>query len=184
MAKFTGVKSPRRLLSNLGSLKVNYLRKIPTLSLGIIGIALAGCTNMLATQKVDRTTYFHPVRQVAPEPIYNRITMVRPPDTLPFMPIGVRQPYVNRDVRNVGIQADNVPLEEAAEMIASAMGYKHYCSSLIAKRRVSIKQNGTIEQLATDLSSKEKIEVVIDHDAREIRFLQQRVKGNNDSSVR
>ncbi len=139
---------------------------------------------MLQTEKVERTTYFHPVRQVAPEPIYNRITMVRPPDTLPFMPIGVRQPYVNRDVRNVGIQADDVPLEEAAEMIAGAMGYKSYCSSLIAKRKVSIKQNGTIEQLAADLSSKEKIEVVIDHDSREIRFLQQRDKGDNDSLAR
>lgn len=176
MTKAGGVNYSLKVLSETIILQGVFLRKISITLVGVLGIALTGCGNMMANQKVERTTYFHPVRQVAPEPIYNRITMVRPPDTLPFMPIGVRQPYVNRDVRNVGIQADDVPLEEAAEMIASAMGYKHYCSSLIAKRKVSIKQNGTIEQLAADLSRKENIEVVIDHDSREIRFLQQRGK--------
>lgn len=180
MTKAVSLNYSSKIASETSILRLGLLRKFPIAAVGILGITLTGCANMLATQKVERTTFFHPVRQVAPEPIYNRITMVRPPDTLPFMPIGVRQPYVNRDVRNVGIQADNVPLEEAAEMIASAMGYKHYCSSLIAKRKVSIKQNGTIEQLAADLSTKEQIEVVIDHDAREIRFLQQRGTGSNN----
>lgn len=60
-------------------------------------------------------------------------------------------------------------VEQATETLAATMGYRYYCSSLVAERKISLDKTGTIQQLIEELESKGHVRVVIDEELKDIR---------------
>jgi hypothetical protein len=67
----------------------------------------------------------------------------------------------------------NATLEEASRSLAATAQYASYCSSLIAKQKISFNQLGTLDELAEAISRQAGIRVVVDHEGQAIRFLPQ-----------
>ena len=107
-------------------------------------------------------------QQLAPQPVYNRLRNVELPDVMPPATAEMRgQKYMPV----VHLELKTARLEEVASALASLGRYRSYCAGTIANRRVSVNALGTLEELAAEIAAQEKIEVVVDHEAREVRFL-------------
>lgn len=120
----------------------------------------------------EKKAFVYPVRQDAPEPVYNRLTYVLPPSPLPSYegPGRVGEPMVPV----VHLEFKNAKLEEIASALAMSARYRAYTSGLIANRRVSFNALGTIDELAHEISNKVGINVMVDHVNKEVRFLAKR----------
>ncbi len=73
-------------------------------------------------------------------------------------------------------------LKEAAAALASTARYSSYCSELIAEDVISISTLGTIEELATQIEEQAGIEVVVDHENKEVRFLPLDATSNGENA--
>jgi hypothetical protein len=62
-------------------------------------------------------------------------------------------------------------LEETARVLAAMARYSSYTDPSIAKNTFSIENLGTIDELGRTIGVKAGIQVVIDHDNKEVRFL-------------
>jgi hypothetical protein len=62
-------------------------------------------------------------------------------------------------------------LEETARVLATMARYSSYTDPSIAKNAFSIENLGTIDELGRTIGVKAGIQVVIDHDNKEVRFL-------------
>lgn len=108
-------------------------------------------------------------RQLAPEPVYNRLRWVQLPSVIPAAKRG-KSPLL---LQVVSFNLENGTLEEAASMLAAATHYSTYCSSLIAKKTISFKGVGTVDNLAKEIANLAHISAVVDHNNREVRFTAQ-----------
>jgi hypothetical protein len=126
----------------------------------------------------ERKYFFFPVRQVAPEPVYARVRPVRPPEVLPPRFIDTRGTPVLDPV--VHLDLKNSTLEEVARALASATRYRHYTSSLVADRRLTISKVGTVEELGQEIAQRTGTYVTVDHQNREVRFLNARAAVTED----
>jgi len=122
----------------------------------------------------QRRGYNMTERQLAPEPVYNRLRWVHLPYTTPPAEAGSAAGV--RYMPVVHLELSNATLQEAASTLASIARYSSFCASPLANRRISINALGTIDELGASIASAENIEVIIDHNAREVRFLQRQLK--------
>jgi hypothetical protein len=65
----------------------------------------------------------------------------------------------------------NTTLEETARVLAATARYSSYTAPSIAKEKISVTNLGTIDELARIIESKARVQVVVDHENREVRFL-------------
>jgi hypothetical protein len=65
----------------------------------------------------------------------------------------------------------NATLEETARVLAATARYSSYTAPSIAKNKISVTNLGTIDELARIIESKARVQVVVDHENREVRFL-------------
>lgn len=122
-----------------------------------------------------RSVFLASVRQTAPEPVYNRLRWVHPPESLP-----------DRDVRGAEAEAfqsappirpvyhmtlKNASLLDASRVLAATARYEAFCAPSISEQKISIDNLGTIDELGSRISSLADINVVVDHDGRTVRFL-------------
>jgi hypothetical protein len=63
------------------------------------------------------------------------------------------------------------PLSEVVLILAATARYRSYCSSKVAKRRLTISSLGTLSELAMQIEDAANITVVVDHANKEVRFL-------------
>jgi hypothetical protein len=68
-------------------------------------------------------------------------------------------------------KVQDVTLKEAALVLASTTRYRSYCSSLIADQRLTLDGLGTLDELADEIETLAGIQVVVDHEHKEVRFL-------------
>ncbi|MCB9030747.1 MAG: hypothetical protein H6619_06815 [Deltaproteobacteria bacterium] len=135
-------------------------------------LSLAGCSSKKAAPEPD-PTFSIAKRQVAPDPTYNRLRWANLPDVIPGEPkISEGTPYLFPVMH---FELKNGTLEEAAQMLASTARYASYCSSSLADKKISIDTLGTIHDVAQSIAQKAQIDVVIDHDTRQVRFVPARV---------
>lgn len=147
-----------------------------TIILTVLGTAgLAGCGSDLKpydpSGKNDRKNFFFPVRQLAPDPVYNRIKVSYLPEVLPPRDVET-SPDAPKVFPVIHLDLKNVTLETATQTIAATARYRSFCSGIVAKNKVTINTLGTIDELAAELSKKADVTVVVDHDNREIRLFQ------------
>jgi hypothetical protein len=146
------------------------------LTLTIFGLILTGCGGVKDYQPIPKSSglYMPSVRTVGPEPVYARTRWVRPPEVLPQRDTssdsaGLRDSPSLRPVFQLSLK--NVTLEETARVLAATSRYSSYTAPSIAKDKISVTNLGTIDELARIIESKARVQVVVDHQNREVRFL-------------
>lgn len=108
-------------------------------------------------------------RQLPPEPVYNRVRWVRPPQVNPVRRTsGKRSPLI---LPVVHYAVDQMPACEALLILAATSRYRTYCASHVESKSVTLDMLGTIDEISQELSSKFAINVVVDHQNQEVRFL-------------
>jgi len=145
--------------------------KIMNLGVGVMGLALlfAGC-GPLPPSIPKEPIYRSAIRQLPPKATYHRLRWAHLPDLKPLHVSAPRDevpsvlPILNLDVKDV-------TLEEAGRVLAATTRYATYCTSSIAKRKISLNAVGTIDELAAQLGKQAQVHSYVDHDNREIRFL-------------
>ena len=108
-------------------------------------------------------------RQLPPEPVYNPVTWVRPPQIAPTRKYEASRAPLVLPVMEFSI--DNAPLSEAVLVLAAPTRYATYCSSTVADQRLSLTMVGTMPEIAQEIEAKTGVRVIIDHTNREVRFL-------------
>lgn len=146
--------------------------------LSIFGtLVVAGCGGVKDYQPIpkDSGLYMPSVRTVGAEPVYARTRWVRPPEILPQ-----RESYQAAEANERStpslrpvfeLSLKNTSLEETARVLAATARYSSYTAPSIAREKISITNLGTIDELARIIESKARVQVVVDHDNREVRFL-------------
>jgi hypothetical protein len=151
-------------------------RRITTI---LVALTLAGCSGVKEyepNEKAGRTLFMPVVRSAAPEPVYARTRWVRPSDNLPNRdrPGAAEDPALQssprlRSVFHLNIK--NSSLEETARVLAATSRYSSYTAPSIAAEKITVDNLGTIDELARIIEGKAHIQVVIDHQNKEVRFL-------------
>jgi hypothetical protein len=62
-------------------------------------------------------------------------------------------------------------LEETARVLAATARYSSYTAPSIAEQKISIRNIGTIDELGRIIENKAQVQVVVDHENKEVRFL-------------
>jgi hypothetical protein len=140
-------------------------------------ILAAGCGGVKDYQPIPRNPglFMPSVRTVGPEPVYARTRWVRSPEVLPQRDKGtqggdnLREAPSLRPVFQLSLK--NTTLEETARVLAATARYSSYTAPSIAKDKISVRNLGTIDELARIIESKARVQVVVDHENREVRFL-------------
>ena len=152
-----------------------------TVVLAIIVVSAAsGCASGFKPyQPIDHTkrTIFMPsVRAVGPEPVYARTRWVYASEALPnrereadVESVSLRGSPRLRAVFHLSLK--NSTLEETARVLAATARYSSYTAPSIASEKISVDNLGTIDELAQIISSKAHVEVIVDHQNKEVRFL-------------
>lgn len=147
--------------------------KTVRIGLGALLVALsAGCASTSAPEWAppkQTRTFSVAQRQLPPEPVYNRLRLVRPPEVLPNAP--ETESARAAIVPVLHLQVKNAKLEEVARLLASAAQYGSYCSSIVAHQTISFNRLGTLDELAAELEKAAQIQVLIDHSDRQVKFL-------------
>lgn len=134
-----------------------------------LAAALIGCSaHEPSIRKPDK--FVHSTRQNAPEPVYNRERLVYLPEVLPSG-AGVETENRVRILPAFKLAAKKKSLEHVALELANASGYHSYCASTVADRKVSLSATGTLDQLGQQIADDTGVDVVIDHERKELRFL-------------
>lgn len=134
-------------------------------------LLLTGCAGTPPEAPVAET-FSLASRQLPPEPVYNRLRWVFPPQPLPSRDgakstAGQIVPLIDFDVKNA-------TLEEAARILAASARYHYYVASDLANKKVSLKVLGNVDDIANKIEKLANIAVVVDHSNREIRLLADR----------
>ena len=143
---------------------------------GLIAITNSACSSSQKefTPDKERKHFGVAVRQLPPEPVYNRLMLAYLPSPLPPRNISQSKSNLTSMSRLSPIfQFDmkNSSLEQTARVLASLARYTSYTSSVIADRKLNLTALGTIDELGETISRKAGINVIVDHANREVRFL-------------
>ncbi|MDZ4787221.1 MAG: hypothetical protein SGJ02_14200 [bacterium] len=158
-------------------------------SILLVGIAIiiVGCSGK--TIKKTPTPIFETAkRQLAPEPVYNRLRWVHLPEVLPEKRTGSKAASSSIRINKsntmifpvIHFELKNGTLAEASQMLGASARYKSSCDASIAEKHITLVALGTIHELANKISDLGGIEVIIDHAGREVRF----VPRNSENKLR
>lgn len=152
------------------SLKLQDLG-VREIALLVLLVGVSGCMRgpKPYEPRQDRKVYSIAVRQVAPEPVYKRVRQGYLPEPLPARTVRASNAPLILPVIHLDVQ--DVTLEEAAKVLASSARYSSYCASSIAAQRLSLSTLGTIDELATKIARTANVQVVVDHNNHEVRFM-------------
>jgi hypothetical protein len=141
------------------------------LLLPLLALILTGCGSSEPLEPPAKT-YRVSDRQLPPDPTYNRLRWVHLPETHPTRDLHpISHSSRPKLLPIVHFSIENKPLCEAAAMLAALGRYSSYCSSLVKDRTITLKALGTIIELAERIEAEHPVQVIIDHDHRQVRFL-------------
>lgn len=147
-------------------------KKILLFTILFILMCQTGCGPTYSKNKYERKVHIFAVRQLPQPPVYNRIKKVHLASPLPNRE---KHPASNRIINPVfQFDAQDSTLEEIAMILANTAKYSSFCDASIAKRKFSIVTLGTIDEIAKEIEKEANIEVVVDHQTKEVRFLEKR----------
>ncbi len=123
-----------------------------------------------------RTIFLPAVRSAGAEPVYARTRWTHPPEVLPQRERpGTKDSIEGRSAPMLRpvfhLELKNASLEETARVLAATSRYESYADPSIALHKITIENLGTIDELGQIIERKAQIQVVIDHQNKEVRFL-------------
>lgn len=133
-------------------------------------LACSGGKEYLNQVSKEKPAYSIATRQLPPDPAFSMTKWVRPPLMKPSreMPEQISSKRISPVVH---YKVQDVTLKEAALVLASTTRYRSYCSSLIADQRLTLDGLGTLDELADEIETLAGIQVIVDHEHKEVRFL-------------
>lgn len=137
-------------------------------SLATFSLLLTGCSTKVAPDS-ERKVFGVTVRRHDPQPVYKRTRMVYLPAPIPVAQNYKSIPPLMLPV--IHFELTDASLEEAAKILGQTARYSSYCASTIAEKRITLTALGTVDELAHKIAKIAKIETVVDHHNREVRFL-------------
>ena len=138
----------------------------------ISSVFLVGCSSK--DEHPMKEIYRVSPRQLPPEATYSRLRWVHLPETHPSADMSqLPHRVANRPklLPVVHFTVEDLPMCEAATVLSGLGRYATYCSSKVKDKTVSLDALGTIDELAELIEQKYKVNVVVDHPNREVRFL-------------
>jgi hypothetical protein len=122
-----------------------------------------GCTEIRSPE------YLQAARTEAPQPVYNRVFMARPPQVLPS----------TKNIENKGspvdpvfqLEASDETVENVVRQLGKAARYRTYTAASVADIKISIESLGTIQELTDTISSAAGVYISVDSANRELRVL-------------
>jgi hypothetical protein len=144
------------------------MRRIGSFIAILCGLSATACS----PQQPKQVDYYHVAfRQNGPEPVYSRFMWSHLPR--PFKPkVPETAPYYLPVVR---FDMPDATLEQAVEALAQAMGYRWQYPNGVAKRKVDIRMEGTVEAVLEEISTQAKVHGLFDHQERMVRIVETRM---------
>jgi hypothetical protein len=127
-----------------------------------------GCSTR-APVSSERKLFGVSVQRYAPQPVYKRTRLVHLPSPLPETSAqSAAAPLI---LPVIHFEIVDASLEEAAKVLGQTSRYSAYCASTVADKRITLTALGTVDELAEQIAKIAKIETIVDHHNREVRFL-------------
>ncbi|MCB0338335.1 MAG: hypothetical protein KDD53_01970 [Bdellovibrionales bacterium] len=139
-----------------------------------LSIGVIGCSSHDAEIKPERFVLVPPAtRQLPPDPVYSRLRWGLQPQVLPSVN---KKPSDNTPLILPVVHFDmgEGSVEEAAQILTATTSYSAYVSSKVGSRMITLNSLGTVNELAEEIGRLAHIDVVVDHNNKEIRFLARR----------
>lgn len=135
----------------------------------LLALTLTAC----AAQQPQEVEYYRVAfRQHGPEPVYSRFMWSHLPR--PFKPKAPETaPYYLPVVR---FDLPDSTLEEAVESLAQAMGYRWHYPKSVAKRKVHIRMEGSVQDILEEISKQTKVHALFDHQQRMVRIMDKKMR--------
>jgi hypothetical protein len=137
---------------------------------------LSGCstsTTLPEKEEVYRVTH----RQLPPEPTYNRLRWVHLPVTHPARNLKRHTDGERPKLMPVyHFTVSDTSMCDAAAVLAGMARYTSYCASPLKDLRISLNMLGTLPEVADRIEAEHPVNVIIDHEHKEVRFLRGKVK--------
>jgi hypothetical protein len=132
-------------------------------------LLLAACS----TQEPVAVDYYQPAyRTSPPDTVYSRVMWAHLPH--PVKPKAkAHSEYI---LPSVSFQMPNATFQEAIEALAQSMGYRWKYPRYLAKRRIRIRMDGTVEEVLAEISRQARVRASFDHENRLVRVVERRTK--------
>ena len=111
-------------------------------------VVVSGCTPHYTGPE-----YLTAPRQLAADPVYNRITIARPPEVLPTRRVTFKNAPAVAPI--IHLEVNDVSLESATKELGSLAHFRTYTAAAVADRTISLDAVGTIDELADSISTYE-----------------------------
>lgn len=134
-------------------------------------ITLQGCYS-----SINSPEYLTATRTTAPQPVYNRVFLARPPEVLPTSKISNKGSQRVEPVYQ--LQASSETVENVAKQLAKACRYRSYTAASVADKKITVETLGTVDELADTIGREAGVYVSVDHANRELRVLPPRKPRN------
>lgn len=145
--------------------------KLSSVSIGLLLMLLCSSCSKKEVYQRQLEEYRPVTRREAPEPVYGRVTWAHLPK--PVAPKALSNaPYL---LPVVSFDLVDSNLEEAIEALAQTMGYDRHYPKSVAKRKVSIKMVGTVEEVLTEIASQAKVTARFEHERKLVRVFEDRM---------
>lgn len=139
-----------------------------------LSLAVTGCTpkkyrpEEKVIKRVNRVSH----RQLHPQQTYNRLRWVHLPEVVPVKNVESSLPAERPMILPIiTLEVENTPLKEVVLILGATTRYSTYCSSKVEAKVVTLKEVGTIEELARAIEKSAKVKVMVDHKLQSIRVL-------------
>ena len=130
--------------------------------------AMLGCSAR-APASSERKLFGISVQRYAPQPVYKRTRLVHLPSPLPEP--NAQSSAAPLILPVIHFEIVDASLEEAAKILGKTSRYSAYCASTVADKHITLTALGTVDELAEQIAKIAKIETIVDHHNREVRFL-------------
>ncbi len=137
----------------------------------LVLLACVFCVACSAQEPVAVEYYQPAYRTSPPEPVYSRVMWGHLPK--PIKPRSETNAPLLLPV--ISFELPNSTLEEAIEALAQTMGYRWHYPQRIAKRRIQIRMEGTVEEVLAEIARQGKVQADFDHKQRLVRVVDGRM---------
>lgn len=137
--------------------------KLGTISL--ILIFVVGCSS---TPPPIAVTYYQPAyRTSPPDTVYSRVMWSQPPH--PIQPRSKSNAPII--MPSVTFDMPNATFDEAIEALAQSLGYRWDYPNYLAKKKIRIRMDGSVEQVLAEINKQANTNATLDHENRIVRVV-------------
>lgn len=146
--------------------------------LSLLVLSLLTTIGCAPAKKEEKTVIeYYPVayRQLAPQPVYSRVTWSHLPGPIPPK-VRDNAPLL---MPEVSFEMHRTNLDEAIQALAQTIGYTWSYPANVAKKKVSINMVAPVDEILREIENQTKVKAVLDHESRTLRI----VSGNTAAQL-